>query len=57
MRGLYLVFELSHCFFKKLAIHLVTHGRDVAGLLRAKDVAGAADFQVAHGDFEARAKM
>ena len=55
--GLGLVLQLPGGFFQKLAIHLVADGGDVAGLLGAKDVAGAANFQVAHGDLETRAQM
>ena len=39
--------------FQERAIELVADALDVAGLLGAQDVAGAADFQVAQGDLEA----
>ena len=56
-RRLGLVLELPRRLFQQLAVHLVADGRDVAGLLGAEDVAGAADFQVAHGDLEAGAEV
>ena len=43
--------------FQQLAIQLVTDSRDMAALLRAEDVAGAANLQVAQGDLEARAEF
>lgn len=39
-----------------LAIQVKADGGDVTGLLGAEEVAGAADFEVAHGDFEAGAE-
>ena len=39
--------------FQELAIQLIADGGNVAALLRAQDVAGPADFQVAHGNLEA----
>ena len=44
-------------FFEELAVHFVADGGDVAGLLGAEHVAGAADFEVAHGDLEAGAEL
>ena len=40
---------------QELAVELEADGGDVSALLRAQQVAGAADFEVAHGDFEAAA--
>src|SRR5262249_26472456 len=37
---------------EQFAIQFVADGRDVAALLRAEDVAGAANFQIAHRDGE-----
>jgi len=42
---------------QQLAVQFVTDRRDVAALLGAEDVAGAADFQVAHGDLKARSQL
>ena len=50
-------FELADGLFQQLAVQLVADRGDVAALLRAQDVAGAADFQVAHGDGEAGAHV
>lgn len=44
-------------FFEKLAIKLVADRGDVAGLLRAEDVAGAANLQIPHGDAKSRAQI
>src|SRR5690606_28420974 len=41
---------------KQLAIKIKPDGSDVAALLRAEDVPGTADFEVAHGDFESAAE-
>ena len=43
--------------FQQAAVHVVADGRDVAGLLRAEDVARAADLEVLHADGEARAQL
>ena len=56
-RGFGFVLELPHGLFQQLAIHLITHGRDMAGLLRAQNVSRAANFQIAHRDLEARAQV
>ena len=48
---------LPHGVFQQLAVQLVADGGDVAALLRAEDVAGPADFQVAQGDLEAGAQL
>ena len=42
---------------KKLRVHLEADARDVAVLLRTKEVARATDLKVAHGDLEARAQF
>ena len=41
---------------EQLAVKLEAHGGDVPALLRAEEVARAADFQIAHGDLEAAAQ-
>ena len=40
---------------EELAVEVEADLGDVAGLLGAEEVAGAADLEVAHGDFEAGA--
>ena len=40
-----------------LAVEVEADGGDVAGLLGAEQVAGAADLEVAHGDLETRAQV
>ena len=47
-----LVGQAAHGRLQQRAIQLVADALDVAGLLGAQDVAGAADLQVAHGDLE-----
>src|SRR5205823_1732096 len=44
--------KMAHGVFQQLAIHLVADRGDVATLLRAQDVAGSADLQVAQGNLE-----
>ncbi len=41
---------------EELAVEVEADLGDVAGLFGAEEVAGAADFEVAHGDFEAGAE-
>ena len=52
----FLAFQRRDALFEELAIKLETDGGDVAALLRAEQVARAANFQVAHGDFKAAAE-
>src|SRR5579884_2225293 len=47
-----LVLELAHGILQQLAVQLVADGRDVSALLGAADIAGAADFEVPHGNLE-----
>lgn len=54
--GLGVVVEGVDGVFEEAAIHLVTDGGDVAALFGAEDVACAADFEIAHGDFETGAE-
>ena len=51
-----LAFEVADALFEELAVKLKADGGDVAALFGAEQVAGAADFQVAHGDAEAAAQ-
>jgi hypothetical protein len=39
------------------AVHFIPDSGDVSGLLTAKEIARAADFQIAHGDAEAGAQL
>ena len=55
-RGL-LALQLVHRLLQHLRVHLEADRRDVAALLVAQQVAGAADLQVAHGDLEAGAQL
>ena len=45
--------EFGHGGFEQAAIKLEADGEDVSALFGAEDVAGTADFEVAHGDTEA----
>ena len=47
----------AHRLVEHLHVQLEAEGGDVAGLLVAEQVAGAADLQVAHGDLEAGAQL
>ena len=47
----------KHRFVQKLYIEVVTYRVEVSVLFRAKQIAGAAQFKVAHGDTEARAEL
>src|SRR5262245_27737354 len=49
--------ELRDDLVEHLDVELEAERRDVSGLLRAEQVAGAADLQVAHRDREARAEL
>ena len=51
-----LALQRGDALLEQLAVELEADRRDMAALLRAEQVAGAADFQVAHGDFEAAAE-
>ncbi len=44
--------EGAHRRGQEVRVHLHAHGGDVAVLLLAEDVAGAADLQVAHRDWK-----
>src|SRR5205807_9841496 len=43
-------FQLRDRLFEELAIQIETDGHDVAALGSAENAAGAADFEIAHGD-------
>ena len=47
-----LLLEGPHGVFEQLAVQFVADGGDVAALLRAEDIAGATDLQVAQSDLE-----
>ena len=49
--------QLAHRLLEQLQIGLDADRRDVAALLAAQEVAGAADFEIAGGDTEARAEV
>ena len=49
-------FERGDTLFEQLAVQFETHCGDVAALFRAEQVARAANFQIAHGNFEAAAE-
>ena len=49
--------QALHGLFEELAVHLEADAGDVAVLLGAKQVARAADLEVAHGDLEAGAEL
>ena len=49
--------ELVDGLFEHGGVHLEADGFDVAGLLAAEHVAGAAEFEVERGDFEAGAEV
>ena len=51
-----LTFENGDALFEQLAVKLEANRHDMAALFRAEQVARAANFQVAHGDFEAAAQ-
>ena len=48
---------LGHRLGHQLHVEVVAHRGDVARLVRAQQVAGPPDLQVAHGDLEARAEL
>ena len=48
--------ERGDALLEQLAVKLEAHGRDVPALLRAEQVARAADLEVAHGNLEAAAE-
>ena len=52
-----LAFEPADRFFEHGGVHLEADGVDVAALLAAEQVAGAADFEVERGDPEAGAEV
>ena len=56
-RGAGLAGELGHGLVEHLDVELEAERRDVAGLLGAEQVAGAADLEVAHRDLEAGAEL
>jgi len=49
-RGVTALFEQFDSALEEPAIHAKADGGDMAGLLRAEEIAGAADFEIAHGD-------
>src|SRR5204862_3794690 len=49
-------FKRADALLEQLAVELEADRRDVPALLRAEQIAGAANFQVAHRDFEAAAQ-
>lgn len=50
-------FETGDGLFEELAVEFETDSGDMAALLGAEEVARAAEFEVAHGDAEARAEL
>ncbi len=54
--GGHLALKPLNALAQQLAVEFKADGGDVPALLGAEQVAGAADFQVAHGDFEAAAE-
>ncbi len=55
--GVFFAFEARDGLAEQLAIELKTDADDVAALLRTEEVAGAAKFEVAHGDAETGAEL
>lgn len=51
--GVLFSFEAIDGLAEELAVEVEADLCDVAGLFGAEEVSGAADFEVAHGDFEA----
>ena len=49
--------QLAHGALQHRGVELEADGFDVAALLAAQQVAGAAQFQIERGDFEARAQV
>src|SRR5438874_7667244 len=52
-----LILEPTYGILQNLTVEFIANGSDVAALLRAEEVAGAADFQIAQGDLEAGAEL
>ena len=52
-----LALQLGHRLVHHLAVEVVADGGDVAALVLAEQVAGAADLEVAHGDLEAAPEL
>ena len=48
---------LQNGLLQELEVHIIAHRDDVAGLLRAEQIARAANFEIAHGDLEAGAEF
>ena len=48
---------LEYCVFEQFEIHIVADRQHVPRLLRAQQIARAANFEVAHRNFESRAKL
>src|SRR5216117_3572774 len=48
---------ISDRLFEQLGVHLEADGGDLARLLAAEDVSGAADFEIAGGDAESGAEV
>ncbi len=51
------VLQAAHRIFQKMAIQLVADGSNMPALLNAENIAGPPDFQVAHGNLEARPEL
>ena len=49
-------FKRGDALLEELAVQFESDGGDVAALLRAEEIAGSTDFQVAHGNFEPAAE-
>src|SRR5205085_7926977 len=52
-----LAFQLTDRLLEQLHVHLEANGVDLAALLAAEQVAGAADFEVERGDPESAAEI
>ncbi len=48
--------QRAHTLLEQLAVKIKAHRRDVPALLRAEQIARAANFQIAHRDFEPAAE-
>src|SRR6185503_5000951 len=52
-----LALEPGHGLPEQLAVELEADAHDVAALLRPEEIAGAAELEIAHRDFETRAEL
>ena len=57
MTGVLLALQFPHRFAEQLGVEVKADFLDVAALVCAENVARAANFEVAHGDAEARAQF